>query len=322
MAQKYITNPELLKRDFTDKFITSIAGGIKGKDKMIKSLSGLINDEEVAVRLVFLVDVIGFNPKNISSILHGSGAKAAESIKALCTHKDNLKELVSNGFNPKNISSILSGSGAKAAESIKALCTHKDNLKQLVSDGFTAANISSILNRSGAKAAESIKALCTHKDNLKELVSNGFPADNLYLLFHKKSSNQLSKKVARFKRLNPHATMAELIDSLGFLNSSENDLSVDSFDCSGLNILCDAIESLQGANRDINPRIEKQSEQQHVMKRSNHCDGGSSSDLSNKRVKRNHMLNEHQTPLTSIVANKDLVLRFNLRGFQDSAQTL
>ncbi len=77
-------------------------------------------------------------------------------ITNLSSNKEDIQDLLNHGFKLKNISSILSGSGAKAAEAINALVANKDQLISLGKKGFTTANLASILSRSGAIATQRI----------------------------------------------------------------------------------------------------------------------------------------------------------------------
>ncbi|MFT6347011.1 MAG: hypothetical protein ACJA02_001258, partial [Myxococcota bacterium] len=97
---------------FTSKSITSISGlGSKTTPKNAQPIvEALFANKNHFINLI----ENGFSAANISSILHGSGAKSGEAITALGQQTFALLDLIGNGFSSANISSILHGSGAKA----------------------------------------------------------------------------------------------------------------------------------------------------------------------------------------------------------------
>jgi|GEM_PF-1931464 hypothetical protein len=182
---------------------------IENQDEFNKIVSSL---EEYITSLIDLVKPdkfgrIGFNPKNISSILFCSGKMAGEAIVALTSKTDNLKALVDHGFTPTNISSILSSSGQGLGIAIDALTSKTDNLKALVDHGFTPTNISSILGSSGQNVGIAIDALTSKTDNLKALENHGFTPTNISSILSSSRQNvgiaidTLTSKVDNLKPL-------------------------------------------------------------------------------------------------------------------------
>ena len=115
---------------------------------------------------------MGFESKNLSSILNGAGANLNIAINALC-NEDNIEKLKSLlksveegglGFESKNLSSILNGAGANLDKAINILSREdiREKLQSLLASvnkgkwGFEAQNLSSIFHKLGANLGKAV----------------------------------------------------------------------------------------------------------------------------------------------------------------------